>query len=162
MSLPSSSVLTISVAILSMNCGGVGRFESSRLYRIPPIGAPVHQNRPSSVRRTVTKRSQNGRKSLKHRTTFHALRFLHRQTTVTDVVRMVVVALVPAIIRERSINRRHVYTKQTALERDLSIAGMYTQSRQHQHVPLPSPHRHREIRHLGRDPSIFNTKSIIF
>ena len=29
---------------------------------------------------------------------------------------------------ERSINRRHVHTKQTAL----SIAGMYTQSRQHQ------------------------------
>ena len=34
--------------------------------------------------------------------------------------------LVEPAIRERSINRRHVYT-----ERDLSIAGMYIQSRQH-------------------------------
>ena len=34
---------------------------------------------------------------------------------------------------ERSINRRHVYTQQTALqERDLSIAGMYIHRNQHQ------------------------------
>ena len=55
---------------------------------------------------------------------------------------------VPAIIRERSINRRHVYTQQAAstktyqapaciytagsIYKDLSSAGMYIQTRQHQ------------------------------
>ena len=45
--------------------------------------------------------------------------------------------------RERSINRRHVYTKQTASERDLSIAGMYIQSRQHHFRGTYLPARRR-------------------
>ena len=40
---------------------------------------------------------------------------------------------------ERSINRRHVYTTQTASETDLSIAGMYIQRRQHQRRIYQSP-----------------------